>query len=64
MNPVAIIFGFIALVVVGYLLWLGYTIVTSPIPFSYNYKSVVIRWRSTSATILVPAPTPAIPATS
>jgi putative ABC transport system permease protein len=34
------------------LLWLGWTIVTSPIPLPYNFKSVFVRWRSTAATIL------------
>ncbi len=35
-----------------YLIWLGYTIVTSTIPFPYNFKSVMVRWRSTAATVL------------
>jgi len=51
-NPLLILFGAIVLVIVGYLLWLAYTIITSPIPLTYNFKSVIIRWRSTSATIL------------
>ncbi len=36
----------------GYLLWLLYAVLTSPIPFLYNFKSVFVRWRATAATIL------------
>ncbi|MGC3957554.1 MAG: ABC transporter permease [Verrucomicrobiota bacterium] len=36
----------------GYLLWLLWTIATSPIPFLYNFKSVFVRWRATAATVL------------
>ena len=48
----AIVIRTFLLAIVVYLLWLGYTIVTSPIPLLYNVKSVFVRWRSTSATIL------------
>ena len=42
----------VGIVVGGYLLWLLFAAATSPIPFLYNFKSVVIRWRSTASTIL------------
>jgi putative ABC transport system permease protein len=51
-NPITILFGAVALAFIGYLLWLIYTIATSPIPIPYNFKSVVVRWRSTATTIL------------
>jgi putative ABC transport system permease protein len=51
-NPIAILSGAIALAFILYLLWLVYAIATSPIPLPYNFKSVLIRWRSTAATIL------------
>ena len=51
-TPVTIAFGFILLVFVGYLLWLAYAVLTSPIPLLYNIKSVFVRWRSTAATVL------------
>jgi putative ABC transport system permease protein len=51
-SPFTIIFGLIALAFVGYLVWLAFTVVTSPIPLLYNFKSVIVRWRSTWATIL------------
>lgn len=35
-----------------YLLWLLYTVMRSKIPLGYNFKSVLIRWRSTAATVL------------
>ncbi len=47
-----IVIGTFLLAFVGYLIWLGYTIITSPIPLPYNFKSVLVRWRSTAATIL------------
>ena len=37
---------------VGYLIWLLYAVLTSPIPFLYNFKSVLVRWRATGATVL------------
>src|SRR3990172_7598509 len=46
--PVALL----ALAFVGYLLWLIYTVTTSPIPALYNFKSVLVRWRATAATVL------------
>lgn len=51
-TPTMIPFLMIALPIVAYLLWLIYTVLTSPIPLLYNIKSVVIRWRSTAATVL------------
>lgn len=51
-NPITILFGLIALTIVGYFLWLLYAVVTSPIPLLYNFKSVIVRWRATAATIL------------
>lgn len=41
-----------ALAFVGYLLWLIFTVFTSPIPLLYNFKSVFVRWRATLATVL------------
>jgi len=52
LNPIVILFGVIVVAFLLYLLWLAYTIITSPIPLNYNFKSVIIRWRSTLATIL------------
>ena len=52
MNPIVIAFGLFFLAFVGYVLWLLYAMVTSPIPLPYNFKSVFVRWRSTAATIL------------
>jgi putative ABC transport system permease protein len=52
MNPFAFIIGLFFLAFAAYLLWLCYTILTSPIPLPYNFKSVFVRWRSTTATIL------------
>lgn len=52
LNPFIVIAGLFFLTFLGYLLWLGWTIVTSPIPLPYNFKSVFVRWRSTAATIL------------
>src|SRR4051812_16856703 len=52
LTPQLVLFGMIGLAVAGYLLWLVFAAVTSPIPFLYNFKSVVVRWRATSATIL------------
>lgn len=52
LNPFIVIAGLFFLTFVSYLLWLGWTIVTSPIPLPYNFKSVFVRWRSTAATIL------------
>lgn len=52
LNPFIVIAGLLFLTFLGYLLWLGWTIVTSPIPLPYNFKSVFVRWRSTAATIL------------
>jgi len=51
-TPVTLTLGFFLLVFVGYLLWLAYAVITSPIPLPYNFKSVFVRWRSTAATIL------------
>jgi putative ABC transport system permease protein len=52
MNPVVIAFGLFFVAFAGYILWLIYAVVTSPIPLPYNFKSVFVRWRSTAATIL------------
>src|ERR1044071_9322790 len=52
LNPISILFDAIALAFVGYLLWLVYAVVTSPIPALYNFKSVLVRWRATLATVL------------
>ena len=52
LNPVTILLGVLALVVIGYLLWLIYAVFTSPIPVLYNFKSVLVRWRATAATVL------------
>ena len=48
MNPLLIFI----LPVAGYLLWLFYAVLTSPIPALYNLKSVLVRWRATLATVL------------
>jgi putative ABC transport system permease protein len=47
-----IIVGSIVTAFTLHLLWLTYTIVTSTVPLMYNFKSVVVRWRSTAATVL------------
>ena len=39
-------------IIAGYLLWLVYAVMTSPVPFLYNFKSVLVRWRATAATVL------------
>lgn len=52
LSPITIAFAAIGLGVVGYLLWLVFAIVTSPIPVIYNFKSVLVRWRATAATVL------------
>lgn len=52
LSPITIAFVAIGLGVVGYLLWLVFAIVTSPIPVIYNFKSVLVRWRATAATVL------------
>src|SRR5579885_3506996 len=52
LNPVTVLFGVGAVAFIGYVLWLVYAVMTSPIPLPYNFKSVLIRWRSTAATIL------------
>jgi putative ABC transport system permease protein len=52
MNPFLIAIALFFLVFTGYILWLLWAAVTSPIPLPYNFKSVFVRWRSTSATIL------------
>lgn len=52
LSPVTIFSGLIGITFAGYLLWLAYTAATSPIPILYNFKSVIVRWRSTWATIL------------
>lgn len=36
----------------GYLVWLVCSVLTSPIPLLYNFKSVFVRWRATLATVL------------
>jgi putative ABC transport system permease protein len=51
MNPLVIVFGTFLLAFAGYLLWLLWMAVMSPIPLPYNLKSVFVRWRSTVATI-------------
>ena len=52
LTPVTILFGVLALAVSGYVLWLVYAVFTSPIPALYNFKSVLVRWRATAATVL------------
>lgn len=52
LSPITILFAALALAIVGYVLWLVYAVVTSPIPTFYNFKSVLIRWRATAATVL------------
>ncbi len=52
LNPFVIALGLFLLIFAGYLLWLIYAVVRSPIPLPYNFKSVFVRWRSTAATIL------------
>lgn len=54
MTPslITILFATAGLAIVGYLLWLMYAVVTSPIPTVYNFKSVLVRWRATAATVL------------
>lgn len=46
-----LVFSVFGLAIAGYLLWLLYAMVMSPIPLLYNFKSVLIRWRATAATI-------------
>src|ERR1700743_1556728 len=52
MNPLLIAVGLFSLAFIGYILWLLWAAITSPIPLPYNFKSVFVRWRSTAATIL------------
>lgn len=52
LSPLTVSFGLLAIVIAGYLLWLIYTVITSPIPLLYNFKSVLVRWRATAATVL------------
>ncbi|MCU0784558.1 MAG: ABC transporter permease [Verrucomicrobia bacterium] len=52
LSPLTILLGALALTVIGYMLWLGYAVFTSPIPVLYNFKSVLVRWRATAATVL------------
>lgn len=52
LSAAAIIFLLIGVGLAGYLAWLGYAVVTSPIPLPYNFKSVLVRWRATAATVL------------
>ncbi|MDW8310257.1 MAG: ABC transporter permease, partial [Verrucomicrobiales bacterium] len=42
----------LGLVLAGYLVWLVWSALTSPIPLLYNVKSVFVRWRATLATVL------------
>lgn len=51
-SPITILFAAAGLAIIGYLLWLIYAVVTSPIPTVYNFKSVLVRWRATAATVL------------
>src|SRR5581483_2844505 len=51
-NAFTLAFNAIAIAFAGYLLWLIYAVLTSPIPFLYNVKSVFVRWRATAATVL------------
>jgi putative ABC transport system permease protein len=51
-SPGLIFLGAALLTIAGYLLWLLFTIATSPIPLLYNVKSVFVRWRATAATVL------------
>ena len=52
LNPFVIVIGLFLLAFVGYIFWLLYAVVMSPIPLPYNFKSVFVRLRSTAATIL------------
>src|SRR6185312_13573810 len=52
LNPFVIVIGLFLLAFVGYIFWLLYAVVMSPIPLPYNLKNVFVRWRSTAATIL------------
>lgn len=45
------VWGFVV-AIVGYLLWLLYAVIASPIPLLYNFKSVLVRWRATAATVI------------
>ncbi len=50
--PIELAIAALTIFFVFYLFWLAWTLVTSPIPLPYNFKSVFVRWRSTAATIL------------
>ncbi|HEU5071633.1 MAG TPA: ABC transporter permease [Verrucomicrobiae bacterium] len=52
LSAAAFLFLFIGVGLVGYLAWLAYAVVMSPIPLPYNFKSVLVRWRATAATVL------------
>ena len=52
LTPQFVVFALIALTIGGYLLWLLFAVLTSPIPFLYNFQSVLVRWRATAATVL------------
>jgi len=52
LSPPTIVFGLLALAFGGYVLWLLYAVATSPIPALYNFRSVLVRWRATAATVL------------
>jgi putative ABC transport system permease protein len=45
-------FLLLGLALAGYLVWLVFAVLTSPIPVLYNFKSVFVRWRATLATVL------------
>ena len=52
MNPLLIPFALFFLAFAGYILWLLWAMIASPIPLPYNFKSIFVRWRSTAATIV------------
>ncbi len=52
LNPATIVLGLLGLAIAGYLLWLVFAVLTSPIPALYNFKSALVRWRATGATVL------------
>src|SRR6185312_16243056 len=51
-NPLLIPFGLFFFAFAGYVLWLLWSAIASPIPLPYNFKSIFVRWRSTAATIV------------
>ena len=43
--------GFVV-AIVGYLLWLLYAVIARRFRSSTNFKSVLVRWRATAATVI------------